>query len=138
MADSLSAAAAPAKTCRYRCQNGDWTLIGGTAPAGFHCAQFLGGCDQEGAEIMSAPVPDAPSSLVVDSNVGVYKFDSTNDTLYFTSGVADAGFQFFPTLTLEELRKQFPAVAAEVELLRNAKSLASLSVMVPAVPFAKG
>ena len=67
------------------------------------------------------------------TNSAEYQFDRATDTLYFSRGRAEKGFSLFTKISMSELQERFPAVAAEVELLKNAKSLASFKVILPAV-----
>jgi len=126
------------KTCKYVCNAGEWTLVSGNAPPGFFCQQTVGACDNPGEEAMFAPVPVPPPENVTDElkNAGEYQFDSASDSLYFSRGNAEKGFRLLSTIAMNELREQFPAVAAEVDSLKNVKSLAGFSVIVPAVRMA--
>lgn len=139
-----------AATCEYICDGLEWDFVGGTAPEGYYCETVLGSCleEDEGHSLMAEPVPN-PSAAVASTasvaatasslqeaavNAAEYQFDRASDTLYFSRGRAAKGFRLFTKISMSELREQFPAVAAEVELLKNIKSLASFKVIVPAVP----
>lgn len=135
-------------TCVYRCDGTEWVLIGGTAPAGYYCPEILGGCFGLGDiidvdPIPIDPIPDAipfPGVVVVSSqqtlvvNAGEYQFHRATESLYFSNGSAEKGFRLLAKVSLSELREKFPAIAAEVDLLKNAKSLTSFTVRLPAVP----
>ncbi len=136
MVDPLTPAADLPKTCLYRCDGSYYNLVGGFAPPGFYCGEVLGSCSTAGEELLASPVPQPFPSLFALPNVGIYHVDSAGEVLYFNSGSADDGFRFYPSLTLEELRDQFPTIAAEVELLKNTRFIASLRVRIPAVPIA--
>ena len=124
------------KTCKYVCNNGQWELVGGSAPPGFHCQSIAGICDAPGLEAMFPPVSNPPSANSIEElvNAGEYQFDAASDSLYFSQGNADKGYRLLSIITMSELKELFPTVAAEVESMKNAKSLASFSVKVPAVP----
>lgn len=137
-------------TCVYQCNGTNWVLIGGTAPAGYYCPDILGGCSVNGDivevdPIPIDPIPDPipfPGVAVVSSqqtlvvNAGEYQFHRATESLYFSNGSAEKGFRLLAKISLSELREKFPAIAAEVDLLKNAKSLASFTVILPAVPIA--
>ena len=113
-------------------------LVSGTAPPGFFCQTTIGLCDIPGLELMAPPIAIPPPENAAEElkNAGEYQFDSASDSLYFSSGNAENGFRLLSTISMSELREQFPAVAAEVDSLRNVKSLAGFSVIVPAVRMA--
>lgn len=144
-------------TCVYRCDGAKWVLIGGTAPPGYFCPEILGGCNQfddivDVDPIPIDPIPDPipidpipdplsfPGVAVVSSqqtslvNAGEYQFHPATETLYFSNGNAKNGFRLLAKISVSELREVFPAIAAEVDLLKNARSLASFTVILPAVP----
>ena len=140
------------ESCEYVCEGNQWVLVQGTAPPGYYCPDVLGDCLGEGVTLNVEPDPLPPSppiplalaslsggevNLDNASNAGEYQFDSTTDTLYFSRGIALKGFRFLTKIPLTELRERFPAIAAEVELLKNAKSLIGFAVKVPAIPMAK-
>ena len=129
-----------ARTCEYVCDGTEWVLAGGTAPEGYYCPDVIGGCDDFGdtAVVQPVPNPDPPAAFSAStdsqiSNSGVYRFEQGTDTLYFARGRAEKGYGLLSKISMSELRERFPAVAAEVELLKNAKSLSSFNVVVPAV-----
>ncbi len=139
-------------TCLYQCDGTNWILVGGTAPAGYYCPDILGGCSGSGDIVEVDPIPIEPipsptpiplpgvafvssqQTLVV--NAGEYQFHRATESLYFSNGNAEKGFRLLAKISLSELREKFPAIAAEVDLLKNAKSLASFTVILPAVPIA--
>jgi hypothetical protein len=139
-----------AATCEYLCNGVQWEFVGGTAPEGYYCESVFGNCleGDEGQTMMAEPVPNSPPAFasiasvaatassfqVAKTNSAEYQFDRATDTLYFSRGRAEKGFKLHTKISMSELHEQFPAVAAEVELLKNAKSLASFKVIVPAVP----
>ena len=146
-------------TCEYQCNGGYWVLIGGTAPAGYYCPDILGGCSRIGDVVSVDPIPidpipdpipidpipdplSFPGVAVVSSqqtslvNAGEYQFHPATESLYFSNGNAEKGFRLLAKISLSELREKFPAIAAEVDLLKNARSLASFTVILPAVPIA--
>lgn len=135
------------KTCEYQCNGLEWDFVGGTAPEGYYCPSVLGGCFESdlGVTIKAEPVPNPSAASIASlattasplqgavTNSAEYQFDRATDTLYFSRGRAEKGFRLFTKISISELREKFPAVAAEVELLKNAKSLASFKVIVPAI-----
>lgn len=135
-------------TCKYICDGNDWVLVEGTAPEGYYCPEVLGGClePDETVEVEPRPIepiPDptpSPGVVSVSSqqtlvvNVGEYQFHRATETLYFSNGIAEKGFRFLSKIPMNELREKFPAIATEVELLKNAKSLSRFTVLVPAIP----
>jgi len=138
-----------AATCEYECNGFEWQFVGGTAPDGYYCETVLGGCieSETGETIMVEPIPN-PSAAAASiaslatiasplqgavTNSAEYQFDRATDSLYFSRGRAEKGFSLFTKISMSELRERFPAVAAEVELLKNAKSLASFKVILPAI-----
>ncbi len=138
-------------TCEYYCDGYDWVLVDGTAPEGYYCPEIFGGCIESGETMMVEPqkIPPPPPQAVASASTvigdaiqdethsGEYQFDIATDTLYFSRGSTVKGFRFLAKIPMNELRERFPAVAAEVELLKNAKSLMSFTVEVPAIPIVK-
>ncbi len=128
---------AVAKTCKYVCNGIEWELVSGTAPEGYYCVQILGGCDDPGAFAMFPPAPIPPPAMASPEqepeNSGEYQFDVATDSLYFSRGSAEKGFRILSTISMSELREKFPAIAAEVELMKKAKSLVRFTVTVPAI-----
>ena len=134
-----------APTCKYVCDGDEWVLIEGTAPPGYYCPDILGGCldIEDTVEVEPIPIESEPgtiglalrSTAAVDS--GEYSYHRATNTLYFSNGAASKGFRLLTKISSTELLERFPVLAAEVELLKNSKSLIGFSVEVPAVPIVK-
>ena len=138
-----------AATCEYICDGDEWNFVGGTAPEGYYCESVLGNCTEleymESIMVEPIPNPTPPAASIASlataasplqgaaANSAEYQFDRATDTLYFSRGRAEKGFSLVTKISMSELQERFPAVAAEVELLKNAKSLASFKVILPAV-----
>jgi hypothetical protein len=137
-------------SCEYECISGWFVLIGGSAPEGYSCPAVLAQCNVEGDTVFGPPAPisdepipdDPPASLSltsvetssVEPNSASYTYDFRSEKLYFSSGKADPGFGFFPTLTLEQLTANYPSIAEEVSIMKGMRSLASFKVVLPALP----
>ena len=129
---------APPKVCKYLCNGFEWELISGNAPPGFYCPEIAGVCDEPGEIVLLSPEP-IPENNPADPeliNSAEYQYDAATDSLYFSRGEAEKGYRLLPKIAMSKLWEQFPAVAAEVELLKNAKSLANFTVVVPAARIA--
>ena len=127
------------KSCFYRCSNGQLVLNGGDAPPGYYCPPIAGACAIEGEIIPKEPILIPPGEArlsFVGSNSAAYEYDFDSDELYFSTGQAEPGYRFFPKISLSDLWKRFPLIAREVELIKQAKSVTSFSIEIPAVAIA--
>jgi hypothetical protein len=141
----------PASTCEYECINGVYTLRGGTAPPGYTCATTMGACNTPGNVIRMPPVPiqvpppgggglrtteesGLDGKLSAYENAAVYSYQIGAGTLYFSSGQADDGYGFFPSMTLVQLREYYPSIAEELSALQTLRSLAAVQITIPALP----
>lgn len=127
-----------APTCQYTCDGFEWQLDGGVAPLGYYCPQVYedGVCSTVGDVAFFEPKPinpGGPASRLAGSNSAAYQYDPASDSLYFSNGQAEPGYMFLSKITLADLWERFPLIAREVELLKNAKSLANFSIEIPAV-----
>ena len=128
-------------TCEYTCDGLDWQLTGGWAPPGYYCPQISdhGICTTIGDVAFIEPVPivpgvpEVPASPSIGANSAAYQYHPDTDSLYFSEGHAEPGYRFLSKISLAELWGRFPTIAREVELLKNAKSLSSFSIEIPAV-----
>ncbi len=134
-------------SCEYECYNGQYVLIGGSAPPGYTCPLILGTCSIPGDILFGQPVPipvpvlDDPPGIAreagvaatasMESNSATYTYDGRSGILYFSSGKADKGYGFFSTLTTEQLRSNYPSIAEKVS---GMTSSTSFQMILPALP----
>lgn len=137
--------------CIYKCINGIYTLTAGNAPPGYACLQTLGSCNTPGdiVHVLPQPIDDTPTLAAApfaegesgallhaasSANSAIYVYQSSTGNLHFSSGEADEGYGFIPTLTLEELRSYYPSIAEELSVLQSIRSLATFELTIPALP----
>lgn len=111
----------------------------------------MGACNTPGNVIRMPPVPiqvpppgggglrtteesGLDGKLSSYENAAVYSYQIGAGTLYFSSGQADDGYGFFPSMTLVQLREYYPSIAEELSALQTLRSLAAVQITIPALP----
>lgn len=111
----------------------------------------MGFCNTPGSIVHGLPVPVddppmfaaapfgdgdsvAPAPAASNQNSAIYVYQSSTGNLYFASGIADAGYGFIPTLTMEQLREYYPSIAEDLATLLSVRSLTTFELSIPALP----
>ena len=141
----------PTGNCVYECTNGTYVLTGGNAPPGHVCPQTMGACNTPGRVLHAPPVPlgdppmfaaapfsdgesGASASSTLNQNSAIYVYQLSTGMLFFSSGQADNGYGFFPSLTLQQLQEYYPSIAEDLSVLQGVQTLASFTLSIPALP----